>query len=36
LAQFLSQKDIDVGALRSVTLVQMKETKLRSLGSHSK
>jgi NitT/TauT family transport system substrate-binding protein len=33
LAQFLSQKDIDVGALRSVTLMQMQDTKLRSLGS---
>jgi len=33
LAQFLSQKEIDAGVLRSVTLAQMEETKLRRLGS---
>ena len=33
LAQFLSQKDIDAGVLRSVTLAQMEEVKLRKLGS---
>jgi NitT/TauT family transport system substrate-binding protein len=33
LAQFLSQKDIDAGVLRSVTLAQMEEVKLRRLGS---
>jgi ABC-type nitrate/sulfonate/bicarbonate transport system substrate-binding protein len=33
LAQFLSQKDIDAGVLRSVTLAQMEEVKLRSLAS---
>ena len=33
LAQFLSQKEIDAGVLRSVTLAQMEEVKLRKLGS---
>jgi NitT/TauT family transport system substrate-binding protein len=33
LAQFLSQKDIDAGVLRSVTLAQMEEVKLRRFGS---
>jgi NitT/TauT family transport system substrate-binding protein len=33
LAQFLSQKEIDAGVLRSVTLAQIEETKLRRLGS---
>lgn len=33
LAQFLAQKDIDAGVLRSVTLAQMTETKLRRLAS---
>jgi len=33
LAQFLSQRDIDAGVLRSVTLAQMEEVKLRRLGS---
>jgi NitT/TauT family transport system substrate-binding protein len=33
LAQFLSQKEIDSGVLRSVTLAQIEETKLRRLGS---
>jgi len=33
LAQFLSQKDIDAGVLRSVTLAQMEEIKLRRLAS---
>ena len=33
LAQFLSQKDIDAGVLRSVTLAQMEDVKLRRLGS---
>jgi NitT/TauT family transport system substrate-binding protein len=33
LAQFLSQKNIDAGVLRSVTLAQMEEVKLRRLGS---
>ena len=33
LAQFLSQKDIDAGVLRSVTLAQIEEVKLRRLGS---
>ena len=33
LAQFLSQKEIDAGVLRSVTLAQMEEAKLRKLGS---
>jgi len=33
LAQFLTQKDIDAGVLRSVTLAQMSETKLRRLAS---
>jgi NitT/TauT family transport system substrate-binding protein len=33
LAQFLSQKEIDAGVLRSVTLAQMDEVKLRKLGS---
>ena len=33
LAQFLSQKEIDAGVLRSVTLAQMDEVKLRKLVS---
>jgi len=33
LAQFLSQKEIDGGVLRSVTLAQMEEVKLRKLAS---
>jgi ABC-type nitrate/sulfonate/bicarbonate transport system substrate-binding protein len=33
LAQFLSQKEIDGGVLRSVTLAQMEEVKLRRLAS---
>ena len=33
LAQFLSQKEIDAGVLRSVTLAQMDEVKLRRLAS---
>jgi ABC-type nitrate/sulfonate/bicarbonate transport system substrate-binding protein len=33
LAQFLSQKEIDGGVLRSVTLAQMQEVKLRHLAS---
>ena len=33
LAQFLSQKEIDAGVLRSVTLAQIEEVKLRRLGS---
>ncbi|MET0500689.1 MAG: ABC transporter substrate-binding protein [Candidatus Binatia bacterium] len=33
LAQFLTQKEIDAGVLRSVTLAQMEEVKLRRLGS---
>ncbi|MGH7872923.1 MAG: ABC transporter substrate-binding protein [Candidatus Binatia bacterium] len=33
LAQFLSQKEIDAGVLRSVTLAQLEEVKLRHLGS---
>jgi NitT/TauT family transport system substrate-binding protein len=33
LAQFLSQKEIDAGVLRSVTLAQMQEVKLRHLAS---
>jgi ABC-type nitrate/sulfonate/bicarbonate transport system substrate-binding protein len=33
LAQFLSQKEIDAGVLRSVTLSQMEEVRLRKLGS---
>jgi ABC-type nitrate/sulfonate/bicarbonate transport system substrate-binding protein len=33
LAQFLSQKEIDAGVLRSVTLAQMQEVKLRRLAS---
>jgi ABC-type nitrate/sulfonate/bicarbonate transport system substrate-binding protein len=33
LAQFLSQKEIDAGVLRSVTLAQMDDVKLRKLGS---
>jgi NitT/TauT family transport system substrate-binding protein len=33
LAQFLSQKEIDAGVLRSVTLAQMEDVKLRRLGS---
>jgi ABC-type nitrate/sulfonate/bicarbonate transport system substrate-binding protein len=33
LAQFLSQKEIDAAVLRSVTLAQMEEVKLRKLGS---
>ena len=33
LAQFLSQKEIDAGVLRSVTLAQIEEIKLRRLAS---
>jgi ABC-type nitrate/sulfonate/bicarbonate transport system substrate-binding protein len=33
LAQFLLQKEIDAGVLRSVTLAQMRETKVRRLAS---
>ena len=33
LAQFLSQKEIDAGVLRSVTLAQIEDTKLRRLAS---
>jgi NitT/TauT family transport system substrate-binding protein len=33
LAQFLGQKEIDAGVLRSVTLAQLAELKLRRLGS---
>jgi NitT/TauT family transport system substrate-binding protein len=33
LAQFLVQKEIDAGAIRSVTIAQMEETKLRRLAS---
>jgi NitT/TauT family transport system substrate-binding protein len=33
LAQFLTQKEIDAGALRSVTIAQMREAKLRRLAS---
>ncbi|MBY0269422.1 MAG: ABC transporter substrate-binding protein [Burkholderiales bacterium] len=33
LAQFLSQKEMDVGAIRSTTIAQMNEVKLRSLGN---
>jgi NitT/TauT family transport system substrate-binding protein len=33
LAQFLIQKEIDVAAIRSTTVVQMNEVKLRSLGN---
>lgn len=33
LAQFLSQKEIDAGVLRSVTLAQMEDVKPRRLGS---
>ena len=33
LAQFLSQKEIDAGVLRSVTLAQIEEVKLRRLAS---
>ena len=33
LAQFLSQKEIDAGVLRSVTLAQLEEIKLRRLAS---
>src|SRR5690349_19861318 len=33
LAQFLSQKEIDAGVLRSVTLAQLEDTKLRRLAS---
>ena len=33
LAQFLSQKEIDAGVLRSVTLAQMEQAKLRKLAS---
>lgn len=34
LAQFLAQREIDVGALRSTTIAQMNEVKLRRLGSY--
>jgi ABC-type nitrate/sulfonate/bicarbonate transport system substrate-binding protein len=33
LAQFLTQKDVDASVLRSVTLAQMSDVKLRRLGS---
>ena len=33
LAQFLTQKDADAAAIRSVTIAQMDEVKLRTLGS---
>ncbi len=33
LAQFLTQKDADAAAIRSVTIAQMNEVKLRTLGS---
>ncbi len=33
LAQFLIQKEIDAGAIRSTTVAQMNEVKLRSLGN---
>ncbi len=33
LAQFLMQKEIDAGAIRSTTVAQMNEVKLRSLGN---
>lgn len=33
LAQFISQKDADAAAIRSVTIAQMDEVKLRALGS---
>ena len=33
LAQFLGQKEIDAGVLRSVTLAQLEDTKLRRLAS---
>ena len=33
LAQFLIQKEIDIGAIRSTTVAQMNEVKLRSLGN---
>ncbi|MGH7769348.1 MAG: ABC transporter substrate-binding protein [Candidatus Binatia bacterium] len=33
LAQFLTQKEIDAGALRSVTIAQMRDAKLRRLAS---
>lgn len=33
LAQFLVQKEVDAAAIRSVTIAQMEETKLRRLGS---
>src|SRR5499425_1207534 len=33
LAQFLAQKEIDAGVLRSVTIAQMADAKLRRLGS---
>jgi ABC-type nitrate/sulfonate/bicarbonate transport system substrate-binding protein len=33
LAQFLTQKDVDAASIRSVTIAQMGEVKLRNLGS---
>jgi NitT/TauT family transport system substrate-binding protein len=33
LAQFVTQKDVDAAAIRSVTIAQMNEVKLRALGS---
>jgi ABC-type nitrate/sulfonate/bicarbonate transport system substrate-binding protein len=33
LAQFLAQKEIDAAVIRSVTIAQMEETRLRRLGS---
>lgn len=33
LAQFITQKDADAAAIRSVTIAQMNEVKLRALGS---
>jgi ABC-type nitrate/sulfonate/bicarbonate transport system substrate-binding protein len=33
LAQFLTQKEIDAAVIRSVTIAQMEETKIRRLGS---
>ncbi|MEO7727163.1 MAG: ABC transporter substrate-binding protein [Burkholderiales bacterium] len=33
LAQFLIQKEVDAGAIRSTTVAQMNEVKLRSLGN---
>jgi NitT/TauT family transport system substrate-binding protein len=33
LAQFVTQKDVDAAAIRSVTIAQMNEVKLRTLGN---